>query len=111
MPATSRSGECLARLLLEAVLGIAFKIDDDEIIAGDQHLSQVIVAVDADLLAMRLLCRAGLDARQDLILLRQDGDRLVALRRHEIIEPSLQHSKRAARLVGRSLAIGVEIGA
>ena len=57
MPATSRSGECLARRCSRLCAGFALEIDDHEVIAGHQHLAQVIVAVNADLEALRVAAR------------------------------------------------------
>ena len=47
MPATSFSGECFARAFGERPRRFALEIQDDEVAFGAQHLTEVIVAVDA----------------------------------------------------------------
>ena len=67
----------LGAALLEAVARLALEIDDDEVIARHQHLAEVVVAMDADLQALRRLARQGVDARQQLIALRQRQTKVV----------------------------------
>jgi hypothetical protein len=101
----------LGTALLEAVSGLAFEIDDDEIIALHQHLAEVVVAVDACLQALGSQGRQGIDARQYLIVLRQHGAGPIAIRRRHLLQTRFQHSKRVACFVNGTLPVGVDIGA
>ena len=47
MPATSRSGAALEPALRQRPPGLALEVDDHEVVAGPQHLAEVVVAVDA----------------------------------------------------------------
>ena len=51
MPATSCSGDCLARRSARRAGGLAFEVEDDVVAAGAEELAEVVVAVDADALA------------------------------------------------------------
>ena len=41
MPATSRSGERLSRRSVSGARRLALEVDDDEVVAGPQHLAEV----------------------------------------------------------------------
>ena len=56
--------------LLERVTRLAFEVDDDEVVAGQEHLTQVIITVNPYLLPLRVLRRAPLDQRQQGVLTR-----------------------------------------
>ena len=60
MPATSRSGEVFSRRSASVALRLALEVDDHHVVLGDQHLAEMVVAVDAGLEAGRRRCRAAL---------------------------------------------------
>ena len=95
--------------LLQAVAWFAFEIDDDEVVAGHENLAQMIVAVNADLLAWRRLRRALLDALQDLRALREHGFGAPLIRRGNRVHSGGQLIQRAARLVQGTLAVGIDV--
>ena len=57
---------------------LALEIDDPEIVLRDQHLRQMVVAVNADLHRVAGLRRVVVDAREQLLLLSEQRLRLLA---------------------------------
>ncbi len=102
MPATSRSGELLRATLLEAARRLAFEIDDHEIVACDEHLPQVQVAVEAGLAADRS-DGGRLEPRFERRLRGQQRLGIGARRRAELAEPLANEGKRRGRLLTRPL--------
>ena len=97
--------------LLQAVARLALEIDDDEVIAGHQHLAQVIVAVNADFLARA----ASLPRRPRCAFMICSRCASTALARSRSaagtrIQVGRQQVQRAARLVERALPVGVDVG-
>ena len=65
MPATSFKGDVLARRSFHWPRRLAFEVEDDEVvIQRDEHLTQVVVAVDADLVDALKPCET-LDSVRD----------------------------------------------
>ena len=90
MPGDVAQRRLLGAPLLEAVAGLALEIDDDEVVAGQQHLTQVVVAVDADLRAPAAPRRRSASMRFRIcVLLRQNGIGLLAIRRRELVQVDL----------------------
>ena len=70
MPATSRSGDA-SPALLERPRGLAFEVDDQEVVLRDQHLAEVVVAVAADLQRRAARQLRRVDAREHALALRR----------------------------------------
>ena len=96
--------------LLEAVAGLTLEIDDDEIVARQQHLTEMIIAVDADFVPGRRLGGRGIDARE----YPSRGASTAAPCRaptRQPLEARTEFCERAPGLVGRSLPVGVDVRA
>ena len=89
--------------------GLALEIDEDEVIARQQHLTEMIIAVDADLGPLGLRGDRGSDALQNLVAGRKHGVGLVAVGTRELAQVTLQQAERILGLLGRAVPVGVEV--
>ena len=81
MPATSRSGERLSRRSDERPGRLALEVDDDEVVAGVEHLAEVVVAVAADAGLVELRVEHPAERLEDLVLALGDRRELGRSRR------------------------------
>src|SRR6185503_3457633 len=75
-----------------------------EIVLGDQHLAQVVVAVAAYLHARARRRRPAVDAREQPLALVEQGPGFLVRGRGQTLRRALQERERGARLFARALA-------
>src|SRR6202049_5388311 len=97
--------------LLQAMSGFTLEVDDHEIVAGDQYLTEVIVAVNADFLAFRRCRGTSCQALEHPIAQRQHGVGFLAIGARKLFQTGLSPLERTARLVERPLSVAVQVGA
>ena len=97
--------------LFDAVAGFALEVDDHEVVTRHQHLTQMIVAMDAYLLPLRFFRSGRFEPCDEPILVRQHIVGLVAIGRRDFIDARLQQAERVTRFGQRALAVTIEIGA
>ena len=113
MPATSRSGDRLMRRSLRLAHRFPLEVDDDEVLAGVQHLAEVIIAVVTHAQPGRLRLHHRAEALEHFVLQFQQLLGLLARRPGQIAEalPQLLEGPAlevAHRLVDATLIEGRE---
>src|SRR6202034_4660859 len=91
--------------LLQAMPGFTLEVDDHEIVAGDQYLTEVIVAVNADFLSSRRCRGPRCQALEYPIAQRQHGVGFLPIAARELFQIGLQQIERITRLVDRPLSV------
>ena len=95
MPATSRSGRALAPPLVGRSRRLALEVDDHHIVLHDQHLAEVVVAVDARLDGPERGSTSASIARQARVTAPAEQRRASSRRLGNLVRPSATACKGA----------------